>query len=459
MGQRELERDEHGSRERRQLERALAPRHDRDDERRARPRGRRGPAGGTRGRGSRARGTDPSPRSRTASRGPTGSRSCAPRTCEAPPTATARAAGSRTRATRRDDERRCEAEDAAEVERPGTSPRAARRAARRTSSSPRARPTAPRARSDVTSQKPKTRNAGMIASFVFAFSVYAVNGYAAHANASSTRAGAAEAQADQEEREHREQVERDRGRVRRRQRVPLPAPREDRDRRHVREIRDRAVRVAPLDRRPRSGRSSGCARAPAPRRPSARTARGRRAAACSRTAPGRRGCGRADDAREADVDDPARCLDVQADPEPEKEDGRGREHPGRPDGRERGPTPAEADPETAREQVDENRVDERDAPEDLAAVVEGERDGEPEQHEEIEVRDRERASEIGEAEEEDEAERQPDDGLQERLPAEGALAPACHLPRDLRPGPHLRHPPSCPPARRVRSDRPHPTTP
>src|SRR5688572_28920330 len=45
---------------------------------------------------------------------------------------------------------------------------------------------APRAQSDVTSQNPKSRNAGMIASFVFAFSVYAVNGYAAHANPSST---------------------------------------------------------------------------------------------------------------------------------------------------------------------------------------------------------------------------------------------------------------------------------
>ena len=44
---------------------------------------------------------------------------------------------------------------------------------------------APRAHADVESQKPRTRNAGMIASFVFAFSVYAVNGNAAQPKARS----------------------------------------------------------------------------------------------------------------------------------------------------------------------------------------------------------------------------------------------------------------------------------
>ena len=43
---------------------------------------------------------------------------------------------------------------------------------------------APRAHGDDASQKPQTRSAGMIASFVFEFETYCVNGYAAQANAS-----------------------------------------------------------------------------------------------------------------------------------------------------------------------------------------------------------------------------------------------------------------------------------
>src|SRR5689334_3940393 len=43
---------------------------------------------------------------------------------------------------------------------------------------------APRQNGTVTSQNPQIRNAGMIASFVFEFDAYCVNGYAAHANAS-----------------------------------------------------------------------------------------------------------------------------------------------------------------------------------------------------------------------------------------------------------------------------------
>src|SRR4051812_18560895 len=44
----------------------------------------------------------------------------------------------------------------------------------------------PRPTGDEQSQKPQTRNAGMIASFVFALSAYAVNGYATQAKASVT---------------------------------------------------------------------------------------------------------------------------------------------------------------------------------------------------------------------------------------------------------------------------------
>ena len=42
----------------------------------------------------------------------------------------------------------------------------------------------PRAGADVTSQKPKIRIAGRIASFEFELDTYCVNGYAAHANGS-----------------------------------------------------------------------------------------------------------------------------------------------------------------------------------------------------------------------------------------------------------------------------------
>ncbi len=206
------------------------------------------------------------------------------------------------------------------------------------------------------------------------------------------------------------------------------------------EVRDRAVGVAPLDRGLAAAvRLDALAHLPlAVLRPT------RLEVAALRHVPVRRlsveDAVGTDDAGQPDVDDPARRLDVEADPEPEEEDGTRREHPGRPHGAKREPASSQADPETAREQVQENRVDERDAEEDLAAVVEGQRDGQPEQHEEIEVRDRERASEFGEAEKEHGAERQPHDGLQQRLPAEGALPPACHLPGDLRSRPDLRHP-------------------
>src|ERR671923_69827 len=44
----------------------------------------------------------------------------------------------------------------------------------------------PRLTGDAASQKPKIRNAGRIESFVFELDTYCVNGYAAHAKASST---------------------------------------------------------------------------------------------------------------------------------------------------------------------------------------------------------------------------------------------------------------------------------
>ena len=65
-------------------------------------------------------------------------------------------------------------------------------------------PSAPRPTGDETSQKPKMRKHGIIASFVFELDAYCVNGYAAHANASVAPSRApAEPAADEPEPEHR----------------------------------------------------------------------------------------------------------------------------------------------------------------------------------------------------------------------------------------------------------------
>ena len=269
-----------------------------------------------------------------------------------------------------------------------------------------------------------------------------MNGYAAHANASSTASLRPPNRSPiEDEREHREQVERDRRRVRCRQRVPLPAPREERDRRHVGEVGHRAVRVAALD-----PRLAAPVRLDALAHLSLGVLRpARLEVAALRHVPVRRLAvedpARADDTGEPDVDHAARRFEVEPDAEPEEEDGRGRKHPGRPDGRERLAAPAEPDPQPAREQVRENGVDERDAPEDLSAVEEGERGREPEERDEVEVSDRERPAQVGEPDQEDEAEGEPDVPAKERLPAERAFAASRHLPRDLRPRPCLRHAP------------------
>jgi hypothetical protein len=149
---------------------------------------------------------------------------------------------------------------------------------------------------------------------------------------------------------------------------------------------------------------------------------------------------RARDAGEADVDDAGRPLDVEADAEAEQEHRRDRECPCRPHGPESGRAAAHAHPQAAREEVAEDGVHERDAPEDLPPAEEGERDGEAEEREQVDVAERERTPEISEAEQEDEAETEPDERVQERLPPEAAVVAARHLPGDLRPGPRLRDP-------------------
>ena len=247
----------------------------------------------------------------------------------------------------------------------------------------------------------------MIASFVFALSVYAVNGYAAHANASSAASRRPPKRSPiEDEREHREQVERDRSRVRGGQASPTSRssrrPRPPARRRGRR--RGRTCRRARSP--PRSARSSGCARAPVPPRPSGRTARASprwgmfpygaspsriRSAPTTPASPTSmtpRGASRLSPTR-----NPRRKTAAAAST-----------HVGQTDAK-RARAPAEADPEPTGEQIREHRIDERDAAEDLSAVEECERDREAEQREQVEVPDRERPTQIGEPEQEDEAER------------------------------------------------------
>ena len=188
----------------------------------------------------------------------------------------------------------------------------------------------------------------MIASFVFAFSVYAVNGYAAHANASSTASrrppnrSPMRTSASTASRSNAIEVACAAG-----SESHFPLHGKTRDRRHVGEVGDRAVRVAALDRRLAAPvRLDALAHLPlGVLRPA------RLEVAALRHVPVRRLAvedpARADDSREPDVDHTARRFEVEPDTEPEQEDRRGREHPGRPDGRERPAAPAEARP-TAR---------------------------------------------------------------------------------------------------------------
>ncbi len=148
----------------------------------------------------------------------------------------------------------------------------------------------------------------------------------------------------------------------------------------------------------------------------------------------------ADDPGEADVDHAPLRLDVQADAKAGEKDAGSREQPHRPDGGGRARRPvAPRDPEAAAEQVHERRVRERRAPEDLALVEEAKRDREREQREQVEVAERERPPQVGEADDEERAEGEPEPDAVDRLAAERARASARHRPGDLRARPGLRH--------------------
>ena len=147
---------------------------------------------------------------------------------------------------------------------------------------------------------------------------------------------------------------------------------------------------------------------------------------------------RADHARVADVDHRAVRLDVETDAKPGQEDGCAGEHPVRPEGP-RGSfrLAAKAEPQHPAEEPRQRRIRERHAGEDVAVVEEPQRDGEREQHEQVDVPQPKRPAPVEEPDQEDRAEREPDDGPVERLAAERARAASRHLPRDLWAGPRL----------------------
>ena len=216
-----------------------------------------------------------------------------------------------------------------------------------------------------------------------------------------------------------------------RQRVPLPAPAEDGVAGQIGLVGDGAVRVAERVRRLAAAvrldpvadlarRVGGPARRP--------VALDREVAVGA--LPVRDPVG-ADHAGVADVDH-VRVGDVEPDPEPEQEDRGGDQHPDRPDGRAARRPVAQADPDAAREQPREPRVDERHRGEDVAVVEEPERDREREQHQQVEVPQRERPPPVDQAEQEDRAEAEPDRVAVDLLAAERPGQAARHRPGDLR---------------------------
>ena len=146
----------------------------------------------------------------------------------------------------------------------------------------------------------------------------------------------------------------------------------------------------------------------------------------------------ADRPRVADVDH-VRGLDVQPDLEAREEDRRGDEHPHRPERpRPRGPT-FDSHPQRPPEQVGERRVSERDAREDVAAVEVPERRREEEEREQVEVPQAAQTTKVGEPEQEDRTEAEPDPVVVDLRAPEGSGAAAGHSPRDLSAGEGLAH--------------------
>ena len=89
-------------------------------------------------------------------------------------------------------------------------------------------------------------------------------------------------------------------------------------------------------------------------------------------------------------------------------------------------------------EVEDRRVRERNAGEDVPLVEVPEGDGEEEQRDQVEVSPGKGPAQVAEPDQEDGAEPEPDPGVVDHRPAESARVSARHLPRDLRPRPRLQ---------------------
>ena len=145
----------------------------------------------------------------------------------------------------------------------------------------------------------------------------------------------------------------------------------------------------------------------------------------------------ADDVGEADVDD-LRIDDVHADPEDGQNDRRDREPAHRDHGDQRARTLPRPEPrdQHPHEQIPEDRVDERDRPDDLALVEEELRDREREQDQQVEMQQAEGAPRVEEGQHEEDAERDPDPRLAD-VAGDGVLVAAGQLDLDLLVAPRL----------------------
>ncbi len=231
-----------------------------------------------------------------------------------------------------------------------------------------------------------------------------------HAERGPFRPGAQPA-TEHEQPEQRREVEEDRGAVRGRHVVPLAAPRQRLLERDVHEVVDRPVRVAVLV----VGREVPLVQ---------------RLAVDDVVGPDR--------ARIADVDHVG-VGDVQGDAEADQENQRGREVRGLCPGQRAagcGPRAAEPQPEQPRQQIQQHGICERNRLVDLAPVEEEVGCAEGEQDEQVEVQHRRPSAH--ERREEQHAQGQPDVRRVE-LAGEGAGIAARHLPRDLRAGPRFQH--------------------
>ena len=249
----------------------------------------------------------------------------------------------------------------------------------------------------------------------------------------------AEAPAHEEEAEDGDQVERDRRRMGSRKRIPLSVPEQDEDGRDVDDVGHRPVGVAAGV----GGLAAAVRLDPVARRP-LRVRRPARPAGVVDRHVAVRGLAveqpvAADHARVAHVDDAVGILDVEPDAQAPEEDGDGGQQPHRPRERRVEGAAAEADPRGADREVRKRRRPQRGRAEHVALIEAPQREAERHEREQVQRVPGAQAPPVDQAEDEDDAERNPGPPCVQDLPAERADPAPGHAPGDLRAGPGLDH--------------------